>query len=208
MLLTTIFLWVVAALLIKVWVNNYHSWKHGHPLLFVFVLLVPMLWLAGIIGQTKLGEGCWGIHRLQQIVYYDSFIDGVLGAYHVMFLISAVAIALVLGSLWIWLIIQIARLNFMKNFAAGQIPVALMAAGIILIFAPVGANMKAAGINLEPTQIALARAAGDAGKRGIEAVSDLADQAKTASSKTKDQVQIPESIKARFEAEKDKGKNL
>jgi hypothetical protein len=206
MLLTTIFLWVVAAFLVRSFVNNYHRWKHGHPLLFVFALLLPMLWLAGMIGQTKFGESCWGLHWLQQIVYYDAYTDGVFGAHHMMFLVSAVAFALVSGSLWIWIIIQIARLEFMKNFAAGQIPVALIAIGIIAIFSPVGANLKAARIDLQPTQTALARAMGDATKRGIEATSDMANQAKEAAGKPQDSVIIPESVKVRFASATDEGK--
>ncbi|GEM_PF-4016981 len=206
MLLTTIFLWVVAGFLMRLFVNNYHRWRRGHPLLFIFGLLLPMLWLAGMIGQTKFGETCWGINWLQKIVYYDAFADGVFGGYHIMFLAGSVFSALVLGSLWIWIIIQIARLEFMKNFAVGQIPVALIAIGIIAIFSPVGANLKAAGIDLQPTQISLAGAISDVTKRSIETTSNLAKQAKEVAGKTQDSVIIPKSIKAKFSSVADEDK--
>jgi len=165
-----------------------------------------MLWLAGMIGQTKFGETCWGINWLQKIVYYDAFADGVFGGYHIMFLAGSVFSALVLGSLWIWIIIQIARLEFMKNFAVGQIPVALIAIGIIAIFSPVGANLKAAGIDLQPTQISLAGAISDVTKRSIETTSNLAKQAKEVAGKTQDSVIIPKSIKAKFSSVADEDK--
>jgi hypothetical protein len=198
MLLPIIFLWIVCALIIKTWANNYHRWKHGHPLLFVFVLLLPMLWVGAMIGQTKLGESCWGIAWLQKIVYFEAFADGVGGAYHVMFIISAGALMLVAGGLWIAILMQVSKLEFARSFAGGQIPLLIMALGVIFLAAPLGANFKAAGINLRPTEITLAKAAADVGKRGVEAVGDLSQQMQKSIGRPQSEVVIPDEIRMRF----------
>jgi len=195
-MLYPLFLTAGSFLMIKIWGKHYQEWKQARS--YLFILLLLMMIIDGIlIGQMEFAKSCWGILPLQKLVYQEAYKDGFLGKSHVMFLMTWSMLIIIAGGIWLWLSVQLARIKKLQIFLAGTVPFAVMAAGLILLTAPIGINLKAAGVDFGPTHEAITESVGATTYSGAKALESIAGDITKA--KRQKSIEVPEEVQQNLE---------